>query len=410
MEMEQRFEQDGLATFIAPGFLYLLREKQNVCRFELTFRDEIDPAALQAALDAVLLRAPFFRSALVWQDKNTPALVPNDAPCVVTMDGNSRTIPEETNGYLFAITCMGCVVVCEYLHFLTDGRGITQFLTQLTQEYCNRRYGTNFAGEPLISAPLYSMEQLNAVYAANHQTDAKPHETLTTKLPQSRLYHTVKADWVAFAQRNGVKPFCVMLAALCKALRLCGAADEVIFSYAVDSRRAMNVPQALYNCVSILQGTAQVSPDASLSAFVGAVDAQVRRDMADDEKLCRVMAGITGWANEVAQMKAPFKIKQRVFQMGEAASSFHTDFWLSYLGDPFVSAADPAALRAYLQDYQVWVEPDMSNMGIEAISLNGKTIFCVQDRLASDGFDAAFRRVLQEEHIRLCKATDDLPQ
>ena len=38
-----------------------------------------------------------------------------------------------------------------------------------------------------------------------------------------------------------------------------------------------------------------------------------------------------GWVYKVDQQKAPLRIKQRVFQMGEYIGGTISDFWLSYL-------------------------------------------------------------------------------
>ena len=63
-----------------------------------------------------------------------------------------------------------------------------------------------------------------------------------------------------------------------------------------------------------------------------------------------------GWVYKVDQQKAPLRIKQRVFQMGEYIGGIISDFWLSYLGNPLMPATPE--LAQYTTDFGVWVPPD----------------------------------------------------
>lgn len=398
--MQTKLELKNLGEFIPQGMMYLLRKKNNVCRLALTLPDEIGPELLQAALEAVLARAPYFRTALVWE-KDTPHLLPNEKPPVVAADGRLREIPEETNGYLFYILCEGATLCFDYFHFLTDGRGITRFLTQVVLEYCNLRYHAGFAGSELVGAPMYSMEEFARMYQeCRVEADLqKARRSDPVGEAKQWIFRTSKADWIAAAQRYGVKPFSCMMGALCRAMRLCTSRDEIHYSYAVDARKAMGVPGALYNCVTIAQERVQISPDTPLAEYVRGIDAGVHANLEDDERLRTLLVQATGWAYEIARMKAPLRIKRRVFQMGEYAVGFQPDVWLSYLGDPL--ATGPKELHDYIKDYIVWVPPDEGLLGIEAVSLNGAVTFCVQDKLEQSNFDEIFRSVLEQESIRL---------
>jgi hypothetical protein len=408
-EKFERLTQPDLAEMVLPGYFYLLRETQNICVMTMTLRDPIDPTLVQQALDAVLARAPFFRVRLVWQG-DVPTLEPNDAPCPVVTDGVPRTLPEQTNGYLFYFTVAGRELTCNYDHFLTDGRGIHRFLTQLLQEYCNRRYGTAFQGEALVSQERYPVERLREVYRANHiEGDLRQSEQVEEREAVRRVYRTSKADWVALAQRCGAKPFSCMMAAFACAMRECGAVrsgDAVDYKYAMDARAAWDIPEALYNCVAIVPGEVTATAHAdenALAASAAQIDTRVRGVARDPDEARRLLSRVTGWAEEIMRQKAPFRVKRRIYQMGEAASRVHTDFWMSYLGNPFASseAGGEATLARYVEDFTVWVPPDTARIAIEAVSLNGIVTFCVQDKLGEAGFDAAFRTVLKRENITI---------
>lgn len=397
--MQTKLEQENLNSFLPQGMMYLLREKKNICRLEVTLPDAIDGPLLAAAVNAVLARAPYFRVELIWE-KDVPCLRPNEKPAVVTTDGRARQIPEETDGYLFAVSCEGARFCFDYFHFLADGRGILQFVTQLLLEYCNLRYDAGLTGRALVSAPMYSMAEFTRLYD-QYRVEAdlqKKRPPLREGEIKKRIFRTAKADWIAAAQRYGVKPFSCMMGALCGAARpFCGR-DEIHFSYAVDARKAMGVPGALYNCVTIAQESMQIGADMPLEAYVRAIDAGVHANM-EEEALRKLLVQATGWAYEVSRMKAPLRIKRRVFQMGEYAIGFQPDVWLSYLGDPLVSG--PPALHDYIKDCIVWVPPDEGLLGVEAVSLNGTVTFCIQDKLEQSNFDEIFQNVLKQEGIRL---------
>ena len=95
---------------------------------------------------------------------------------------------------------------------------------------------------------------------------------------------------------------------------------------------------------------------------------EVLRTLQPEAKL-RQMVQQMSWVYKVDQQKAPLRIKQRVFQMGEYISGVPADFWLSYLGNPLLPATPE--LQKYTKDFNVWVPPDGGSMGVEASSLNG---------------------------------------
>jgi hypothetical protein len=299
----------------------------------------------------------------------------------------------------------GRALTCRFDHFLTDGRGIRRFLSQILQEYCNLRYGASFAGEPLVSQALYPVERLREVYRENHiEGSLRRSEQVAEREAVRRVYRTDKAGWVALAQRCGAKPFSCMMAALARAMRECGAAagEAVTYKYAMDARVAWQVPEALYNCVAIVPGEATVPAGAPMEDYIAQIDARVRDVLRDEDEVRRLLSRVTGWAEEILRQKSSFRVKRRIYQMGEAASRVHTDFWMSYLGNPLSEApGGEAALTRYVEDFAVWVPPDTARIAVEAVSLNGVVTFCVQDKLGEDGFDEAFHTVLNEENITI---------
>ncbi len=404
MEQTQRSSE-----YVFQGTMYFFRREKIYCRYQFTLRDTVDPVLLQQALDAALSAADYYRVQLVWEGKKA-YLAPNDAPCTVHLGAQMPQIPDETGGYLFSVGCAGATVYFDWYHFLMDGRGVSPFLTMILEQYCNLRYGTAFALRTLQSSPAYDIAALVQQYPeegdikSNLQRDVL--QTCEGELHRTRVRLT-KQSLVVLAAQCGVKPFCALAGLLCLALHRYFGKDEIQWSYSVDARDAVGVPDALYNCVCSYQHKAAVGDDTCLKDFVAELDAQVRHDLQPDTMRQR-MALQMGWVYKVDSQKAPLKIKQRIFQMGEYISGVPADFWLSYLGNPLLPATPE--LQAYTADFGVWVPPDGGSMGVEASSLNGIVTLCINNKAAQAGLGSAIRTAFEREGIDVLEACECEPE
>ena len=143
--------------------MYFFRREKILCRYQFALQDAVEPALLQRALEAALSAAPYYRVQLV-QEKRSFFLEPNPNPCLVYQGSAQRDIPEETNGYLFSVSCEGDTVYFDWYHFLMDGHGVSPFLTRILEQYCNLRYGTAFANTPILCSPAYDIEAMMEKY------------------------------------------------------------------------------------------------------------------------------------------------------------------------------------------------------------------------------------------------------
>lgn len=392
------------AEGIFQGVMYFFRSETIRCLYQITLKEEVDPGLLQAAQDAVLARTDYFRVQLV-QEKRETFLAPNDRPCPVGRGSRLPEIPEETGGYLFHFSCEGNTVSFSWHHFIADGKGISRFLTQVLEEYCNRRYGAAFPCPPLASSPFYDPEELFARFpGCDVKNDMQGEVPSIAAEPMQRTM--VRLDRESLIRRAlgcGVKPFSCLTALLTLATGQYLDKQEVTYSYSADTRGDLGVPDAFYNCVASFQGRAEFGPEPRLEDFVQAVDARVKETLLPENKLGR-MAEQMHWIYQVAQLKAPLRIKQRVFQMGEYLGGVPADFWISYLGCPF-SPASPE-LMDYIEDFEVWVPPDGASMGVEAASINGQIILCIQDKTGRAGLAETLRSVMEQEGVRVLEAKD----
>jgi nucleoside-diphosphate-sugar epimerase len=156
-------ESQRSTEYIFQGTMYFFRREKILCRYQFALQDAVEPALLQRALEAALSAAPYYRVQLV-QEKRSFFLEPNPNPCLVYQGSAQRDIPEETNGYLFSVSCEGDTVYFDWYHFLMDGHGVSPFLTRILEQYCNLRYGTAFANTPIVCSPAYDIEAMMEKY------------------------------------------------------------------------------------------------------------------------------------------------------------------------------------------------------------------------------------------------------
>ena len=339
----------------------------------------------------------------MWE-KRKAFLEPNPEPCLVYPDSVMREMPEQTNGYFFALHCAQNTVYFDWFHFIADGHGVSPFLTRILELYCNLRYGTAFANPPIPCSPAYDIAKLVEQYPLQvmDETTMQREVVETCEEPMHRIrIRFAKKDLVAKGVQNGVKPFCALMGLLCIALGEYLGKDTIQYSYSADTRDAMGAPNARYNCVCSFQGGVDLPQGVRLEQFVQEMDAAVKASLTPEHKR-RKMADQMGWVYKVNQQKAPLRIKQRVFQMGEYISGIPADFWFSYLGNPLMPATPE--LEAYTTDFGVWVPPEGGSLCVEASTLNGIITLCIENKVPKAGLPGILRRVLEAEGIPVLEA------
>ncbi len=394
MDAEQR------AVF--QGIVYYYRENQVYCRYQAALRDAVDPALLQQALDAARPLAGYYFSHVVWQGREA-RLEPNDAPCRVRQGSSQPKIPEETNDYLFSLSWQGNTLYLDWFHFLADGRGGSPFLTLLLQLYCNLRYGAGFACGKLASDPPYDVEELLARYPESQVKNDLKKDVLQISEgePEFLRLRLDKQSLIEAARRERIKPFSALMGLTCQAAQRYLEKDELVYSYAADTRAALGVPNALYNCIASFQLPLKLEPQAKLHSFAAQLDRDIQASLAPERRLFR-MAEQMGWVYQVFRQKAALRIKKRVFQMGEYISGFPADFWVSYIGNPLLPHSQE--LEDYLTDFQTWVLPDGASLAMEVTSLHGVLTCCIENKVGRPGCLEALRSVMEAEGIRVLEA------
>ena len=257
--------------------------------------------------------------------------------------------------------------------------------------------------QPLASDPPYDVEQLLACYpesqvANNMQKDVLQIHEGTPHFQRLRLDRQSLVD---LAQKEGVKPFSALMGLTCQAAQRYLEKNDLVYSYAADTRAALGVPHALYNCIASFQLSLRLEPQARLHSFAKRLDHEIRESLTPERRLFR-MAEQMGWVYQVFRQKAALKIKKRVFQMGEYISGFPADFWVSYIGSPLLPHSPE--LEAYLTDFQTWVLPDGASLAMEVTSLHGVLTCCIENKVDKPGYLEALRDVMEQEGIRVLEA------
>lgn len=114
---------------------------QTVFRYSATVADEVDPAALQRALDKTVELFPNFnvclKSGMFWhyleQASQPPVVSPENLPICYGLHVHAKSV-------LFRVSYHGSRINVEVSHIVSDGRGSLNFFKALLYAYVEERY------------------------------------------------------------------------------------------------------------------------------------------------------------------------------------------------------------------------------------------------------------------------------
>lgn len=119
----------------------------------VTLRDAVDRDALARAVEAAMVRYPYF-SVYPKTNGNELWLVHNRRPVPVFADGRCAVLgSEESNGHLLIFGCEGERLFLNASHYLADGMGIAPLFKTVLYLYVAARYGTEGLCAERISMP-----------------------------------------------------------------------------------------------------------------------------------------------------------------------------------------------------------------------------------------------------------------
>ena len=200
---------------------------QTVFRIAAEMADDVDPAALQRALDQALDRFPGFnvtlRSGLFWhyfeQAPGKPAVQPEDLPPCAPMHAG----PESA---LIRVSYFRRRINVEVSHMVSDGRGTMEFFKTLVGLYVRERHGCDVELAPYARDEAHKTEDS---FSANYERAAsastqKPkayriHGWRDEGAPKFMEVHLPSSEVYAAAKRMGVGVTALLIAAIVCSIR-----------------------------------------------------------------------------------------------------------------------------------------------------------------------------------------------
>lgn len=200
---------------------------QTVFRYAATLQDDIDPEALQHALNRTVGIFPSFnvslRSGMFWhyleQADSLPTVQQENLPVCFGLHVNARSV-------LIRVSYYRARINLEVSHMVSDGRGTLSFFQTLLYAYVQERYGVR--GIPIEydgSDQQKSEDSFDKYY--EHDKAGSTHAPKVYRLtgwkdtadPTFMEYHLPVKDVLALARANGVSLTSLIIAAVVCAIR-----------------------------------------------------------------------------------------------------------------------------------------------------------------------------------------------
>lgn len=383
--------------YVLQGYHYLLETEKTVGRVQASFDDPVNTGMLQNAIDAVMKHTDYFHQKLICENGQF-FLAPNDVPCVIYPEGKRRLIPEETNGYLFYVSCKDNTVFLTFWHFLTDGHGSIRFMNELLMEYCNRRYNEHFVCQGLYSAKPYSIEALKTK-CPEKIVPARRRSIPVMKNGEvhSHLLRLDRNSVLRAALAQDMWPFDYLLYLLCRFVQEELQADQISFGYPIDVRDVAGSPDALYNCIDMHWEAMDFrGGDGDEEKAKQELIEKVGESLKPMKKLESFLREFQVWT-DLCKLDKPLRDKQMIVQMLYRSCQSHLN--LSYLENPL--SRDQKAMEKYLTDYRIsLLSTDMAFMAV-VNTFQSYMNLTVTERLCRRDMADRLRDALSAEDIKV---------
>lgn len=382
--------------YVLQGYTFLLEKKKTLCRTQATLRDPVDADLLRQSLDALMRHTDYFHLKPICEDEQF-FLVPNDMPCEVYAEGEIRQIPEETNGYTFYVSYQASTVFFTFWHFITDGRGSIRFMNELIREYCNRRYGTEFACHGLYTDPMFSLEALKERYG-KEMSPARRENIPPMQNQEARHYlvRLSKDSVMRAAMEQNMWPFSYILYALSRFAQTEYKKDEVSLGYTMDMRDVIGVPNALYNCACTHWFSLNMASKAK-NDILEEISDEIVQSMKPNTKAIKHLQ-IYQLFQDIYQSKRPMHIKQIQNDMVVRTGQAH--LVLSYLDAPMDK--EQKKMAEFIDDFQIILLTPPNSLFVSEVTWGKYMNLVVSSRFEDEKITEHLRAVFERENIEVC--------
>lgn len=398
---------------------------QTIFRLAATMADEVDPAALQRALDGAVALFPGFnvslRSGMFWHYLEPSGTRPLAEPEHLPICYGLHTGPKSV---LFRVSYYRQRINVEVSHMISDGRGALEFLKALVGFYVAERYGAEagagctYAGtEPQKTEDSFSANYDRALAGSSRKPRVFHLAGLKTDADPLYLeYHLSASKVHALAKRAGASVTSLLIAAV-----ICAVRDTMT---PFDRKRAihLDVPvdlRSLFGSTTLrnffgltfISYTPGAAPDEPLLAVATAVQRQLSAGTEPAALKRRMMAMIKLEKNPLLRA-APLFVKDAVLGVAAWKTTREVTTTVSSLGRvtldectaPFVRGVSALTSTAGL-NFIVCTYGDDLSIGISSRFLSQRVVRSLvrlMDEAGVGGYLNANRRSVALDRSRPC--------
>lgn len=358
------------------SFLY---EESNP-HFVIKWIEPIRIEALQESVQEVINKSPWVCWSLI-NRFSAPELVKANGYFAVHDCYKKRPIPETPGGYLFSISCENDTIHFVYDHFLTDGRGIIWFISEILLEYCNQVYGTNYSYTPLNSENLPDFSELLKCTNLNSQAENSVPLSTLNKKTEHLLLRMNKNEIVQKAISLGIKPFALLLSIFCRGVMSAKEMSSISYSFAIDARKGFHCEDVFYNFSTDSRNTVD-SQDGIYGIRKHFNDAI--NNSTEEAAVKGSMSRRTRVLNALSEMKIDHTSKRKVYS--KISDLERVTARITYLGTVFKKEYE--ILNQYVSDFMLWLDSDHEEFIFLETTLKDQIIItlshCLQNGTVSD--------------------------
>lgn len=409
-------------AFYEPSVCMCTPDNPNTMGICVTLTEPVNGTALQAAVEALRVRFPYFY-VRVKMEGNNLIVVPNDLPVVIRDSWDPILLcSEEANYHLISFKYEGNRLTAEVSHSITDGAGFLPYFKSIMYCYLSTVTGQEFdpngfrlPGDDIPEAETGNPFEDIDLDGAEEPLYQKPPVTDYFRLenPEENGKRESTAFYLRFPEEQ-VMRYC----------RENDGSPNVLFSVllARAARRYDPAGEKTVTCLISVDNKAQLGNFENYRMFVDAAYVDMPKEQADYDipKACTKARGQLMLQVQPENVmytlktrKAGYeKMEQMPLQMcvdvvKKAIGAHRASFCVSYANSRSFGALDP-----YIREVYLLSEPNVTDVTVELSCINHHFFAMFAQLFASEEFFRAFLTelddadipydIMRKEPFRLC--------
>lgn len=399
----------------APAF-YLSNESfAFTFRMQLRLTHEVDGGVLRHAVDAAMLRYPYFALRAAVEDEEI-VLHDNPRPVVVKRGLEPVTLSsEESNEHLIALCYEGDTICFDVSHALMDGTGALPWVKTVLYYYLCEREGTQLDPTGIrLSGSEIPREEIDEPYPEDVPPDAAPFGMYKPvpafRIPERRdgaqiCYHVRIPEnaFIRYSKEQDGSPATLTCVFLAKAIAALNPHRDlpIVGGMALNIRPALGKPLAHHCHVPLLYLRYD---DAKIGYSVDRLATCSRGMVMLQSQPENTMVLMNGYKRLVPYLKSlPYAQKRALMSRNSAAAKDNCTFSVSYVG-----RANWGALESYIDTAHIGCDASGLGIMIELMAANGGFDYCFMQEFEGDRYVRQFVAELEKEGIA-CELSGPYP-